>query len=280
MKKILFIDVDGTLVGRDGTVPASAVVAIREARKNGHLAFICTGRSKPEILPEIREIGFDGVIGAGGGYVEIGEEVVFHETMPKDSVLRLLALFAKEKIGYYLETNDGLFSNEYCVPSIEAQAVRGLPDNEEVKAAALAEVAWFINLLEPIQEQKIDYGQINKICFIGSEYPYEKVVTEFGEGLNLHRSTVPQYGNNSGEAGIKNSDKRIAVELVLDKLGLTKADAIGFGDGDNDLAMFAAVAQGIAMENATDNLKAEAAFVTDIAESDGLAKALGRLELI
>lgn len=194
MKKIMFIDVDVTLTGRNGTVPESAKDAIRQARANGHLTFIYTGPSKPEILPEIREIRFDGVICVGDG-------VVFHEPMPKDSVIRSLDLFAREKIGYYLETNDGLFANEYCVPSIEWQVVKELPADEAVKSDAMSEVSWFLDLLQQVETVEVDYGQINKICFIGSAYPYEDVVAPFGEELNLHHSTVPQYGDNSGVHG-------------------------------------------------------------------------------
>ena len=50
-KKILFLDVDGTLVhaARDEYIPESAIQAIRTARRMGHLVFLCTGRSKAEI---------------------------------------------------------------------------------------------------------------------------------------------------------------------------------------------------------------------------------------
>ena len=43
MSKILFIDVDGTLVDYDNNIPQSAVEAIKIARNNGHKVYICTG---------------------------------------------------------------------------------------------------------------------------------------------------------------------------------------------------------------------------------------------
>ena len=36
MGKIIFLDVDGTLVDYDGHTPESAVRAVRKARENGH----------------------------------------------------------------------------------------------------------------------------------------------------------------------------------------------------------------------------------------------------
>lgn len=51
MGKIIFMDVDGTLVDYEGRLPDSARDAVRQARKNGHKVYICTGRSEPEKLP-------------------------------------------------------------------------------------------------------------------------------------------------------------------------------------------------------------------------------------
>lgn len=64
---LIFLDIDGTLCGPGGVVPPSAIDACQKARQNGHLIFLCTGRSKVEISDEIMGIGFDGVIGAAGG---------------------------------------------------------------------------------------------------------------------------------------------------------------------------------------------------------------------
>ena len=59
-RRILFFDIDGTLITDDGKryFPDSAKEAIQKARENGHLAFINTGRTLVSIEPRIREIGF------------------------------------------------------------------------------------------------------------------------------------------------------------------------------------------------------------------------------
>ncbi|MFR8428888.1 MAG: HAD hydrolase family protein [Roseburia inulinivorans] len=49
MKKIAFFDIDGTLTSEiDGSIPQSAITAIRKARANGNLMFLNTGRCIPE----------------------------------------------------------------------------------------------------------------------------------------------------------------------------------------------------------------------------------------
>lgn len=62
MSKLIFLDVDGTLVDYHNYIPESAVKAIRQARENGHLIYVCTGRSKAEMQPELWDIGLDGTL--------------------------------------------------------------------------------------------------------------------------------------------------------------------------------------------------------------------------
>ena len=48
MGKIIFIDVDGTLVNYENILLKSAVEAIQSARPLGHKVYISTGRSRAE----------------------------------------------------------------------------------------------------------------------------------------------------------------------------------------------------------------------------------------
>ena len=57
MSKIIFIDVDGTLLDYENKLPQSALKAIQQARANGHKFYICTGRSKAEVYDYIWDIG-------------------------------------------------------------------------------------------------------------------------------------------------------------------------------------------------------------------------------
>ena len=51
-RKLIFLDIDGTLTPAGSNVPpASALEAIRKARENGHLIFLCTGRNPGMMAP-------------------------------------------------------------------------------------------------------------------------------------------------------------------------------------------------------------------------------------
>ena len=44
MSKLIFLDVDGTLVDYHNRIPESAIKAIRQAREKGNLVYVCTGQ--------------------------------------------------------------------------------------------------------------------------------------------------------------------------------------------------------------------------------------------
>ncbi|MHC5228666.1 Cof-type HAD-IIB family hydrolase [Enterococcus sp. LJL99] len=271
MAKIAFFDVDGTLCNSSGEVLPSTIETIRQFRKAGNLAYICTGRSKPEIIDSILEIGFDGIIGAGGGYVSVNDEVVMHKTMPKELVLDIIAYFDKNDVGYYLESNDGLFGSENCIRKIQEE-IKAITDQTGDDFEKLNEKSnWFYELIHKFDAIPIDYGNVNKISFVNNTLPFSAIAERYGDDFYMYHSTVPLFGPESGEIAVKGVDKKKAVEFVLDYLNLVKTDAIAFGDGDNDLPMFDAVGYKVAMANATDKLKAAANEVTADADANGIA---------
>lgn len=74
-KKLIFLDIDGTLVSAMKAPSARVTEAVRGARENGNKAFLCTGRNMAIIGEDIRRVGFDGIIASAGAHVEAGDEV-------------------------------------------------------------------------------------------------------------------------------------------------------------------------------------------------------------
>ena len=102
MSKLIFLDVDGTLVDYHNRIPESAVKAIRQARKNGHLVYVCTGRSKAEMQQELWEIGLDGMIGGNGSYVEHHGQVLMHELISKEDAAKIVDWLTQRHLAFIL----------------------------------------------------------------------------------------------------------------------------------------------------------------------------------
>ena len=279
-KKVIFLDIDGTLVTDDGYVPDSAREACIKAREKGHKIYLCTGRSKPEIYDFIYEIGFDGTIGAGGGFVEIGEEMLYHKKIKRESIVKMVDFFDENNIDFYLESNGGLYASKNFRPHVERCIYGDIDNDEEARQKRDTSPNPFIEGLI-YNETNLYIENVNKVCFLETEgIPFEKIKKEFEEEFEIIKCTVPIFGENSGEVMVKGIHKAIAIESLLKHLKIDKKDTIAIGDGLNDIEMFEYCNLGIAMGNAKEKLKEIADYVAEDVHEDGLYKAFKKLELI
>lgn len=75
----------------------------------------------------------------------------------------------------------------------------------------------------------------------------------------------------------READKEHAVRNLLEMLGLSKEEVVGFGDSNNDLPIFQGVGYKVAMANGTEMLKSAADEIAPHAEEDGVAVIIERL---
>ena len=278
MQKIIFIDIDGTLVNDHGIIPDSAKQAVRQARENGHLVFICTGRSKAELFPEILEVGFDGIIGAAGGYIEIDEEVLLHERVSTEDVEHLVAYFDEHGIDYYLESNGGLFASKNCKAHIRKIIDNFLMENPHAREEVEKGLQPFHDCL--IEGENPIRDDINKISFLGSDVPISEISREFEAKFTVISSTVPIFGENSGELSVPGIHKATAIEILINHLKIDKQNTFAYGDGLNDLEMLEYVQYGIAMGNAKEPVKLAADDITDTHDEHGIYNSFKKYGLL
>ena len=278
VKKVIFMDIDGTLVNENGVIPQSAKLGVQKARENGHLVFICTGRSKVEIFPEILEVGFDGIIGAAGGYIEVEEEVVLHEKVNKEDLHHLVEFFDKYGIDFYLESNGGLFASRNCKNHIRAIVEKMISENPEAKEEIEKGLQPFHDIL--LEGQDLFRDDVNKISFLGSDLPFEAIKREFQSKFMVIPSTVPAFGENSGELSVLGIHKATAIEKLIEHLDLPKENTYAYGDGINDIEMLQFVQYGIAMGNAKEAVKKAADDITDTHDEGGIFNSFKKYGLI
>lgn len=271
--KLIFLDVDGTLCDKDEVIPDSARKACQQARRNGHLVFLSTGRSKAELPESIMDVGFDGVIGAAGGYIEIDNHILRHTTISVEQLTHLKQFFNENGIFYVFESNAGLFceigTKEYLAQQVRSYA--NLPED------APFDHVFNKTLIECENPIRTD---INKIAFLQSKLTIEEIKQAVEGQFNVIPCTMPAYGQESGEITLPNIHKAVAIEELLQHLKRDKADTLAIGDGINDLEMLEYVEIGIAMGNASSIVKERANDITDSLEEDGLAKAFKKYQLI
>ena len=281
-KKIIFFDVDGTLVDVPPSqeyIPASTVKAVQATRDKGNLCFLCTGRSKAEIFDHIMDVGFDGIIGAGGGFVEIGDRMLYHKQVSRTAINHVVDYFEANEFDYYIESNGGLYASKNLIPRLE-RIMYGDLENDPVARRTKAETPnHFIGSLK--EGYDLHRDDVNKICFLEKDnFPFEKIKKEFEQEFNVIHCTVPIFGDNSGELSVPGVNKASAINALIDELGIPKENTYAFGDGLNDADMLEFCQYGIAVGNAKEALKEIADEVTDDIKDDGIYNSMKKYGLI
>ena len=92
---------------------------------------------------------------------------------------------------------------------------------------------------------------------------------EFGQRATANRSQ-PYYLDVTN----KNANKGAVVEYLSQHIGVPEGEIATIGDQQNDVLMFKRSGFSIAMGNASDDVKAQAAVVTDSYNDEGFAKAM------
>lgn len=278
MVKIIFLDVDGTLVDYDNRIPESAVKAIRLAREKGHKVYVCTGRSRAEMQPEIWDIGIDGMIGGNGSYVEDNEEVVMHQLISKEEARHIVDWLHSRGLEFYLESNNGLFASENfkeaARPVLREYILRKGKTEEEVKDQEAEDALHGL-----IYGGELYRDDLNKVSFILSDY--QDHLDSIEEFPNLEAHTWGGRGETAlfGDLGVKDINKAHAVDVLLNHLGADRKDTIAFGDAKIDIPMLDYCQVGVSMGNGGPEILEMADMVTDDVEEDGLYNAFEELGL-
>lgn len=269
--KLIFLDVDGTLVNYRSQLPSSAVRAVKKTQESGNRVYLCTGRCLPEMPDEIMAVGPDGLIGGSGSYIADGDEVLLDEVIAEEELAAILQFLDARGLAYYLEANSGLYASagfeQAALPAVRAYGDE--PDRSVREAYP-----------HMLFDAELRRGDIKKIDYLlRSAQDAEAVMLAFPgcrHGTWGGRGEHPLFG----EIGVPGLNKGSAVKLVQAHTGTAKEDTYAFGDADADVPMFRACGTGIAMGGAGGETKRAADMVAGDVDDDGLWRAFMKLGLL
>lgn len=261
MKKAVFFDIDGTLWNKHCQITTSTIEAIRKLRENGHLAFLCSGRSRSNIRNrELMEIGFDGVIAACGTHIDFHKETVFEVLLTERQTEHILNTAKKHNIPLILEGPKYVYAcaEEFLADPFVVYLRKEL--GEDVKEF-------------PANPREI---VANKFSAETNGADLEK----FAEDLGSEFDMIVHEGGEIFEVIPKGYSKATGIQKVCELFGIAQEDTYAFGDSANDVEMLKFVAHGVAMGSG-DKIAMEAAdFITTGVEDDGIENGLKHYGLI
>ncbi len=258
MRKIAFFDIDGTLTSElDGSIPESAIHAIRKSRENGNLMFINTGRCFQNVEERFRRIGFDGYICGCGTNIYCDGRDVLYGPQTHSVIMRILEQARKANVDILFESR-----KEVCFDT--SRPLRH-PD-------AIRQYQAFLDRNYAMPEDLENPNFFSDKFVIWYEAPRQ--LTLFREVSDQYFSCIDRGGTFREFVPIGYS-KATGIAFVLQYYGLTRDAAYAFGDSNNDLPMLSCLQNSVVMGNASPaSLFEKASYVTANASADGIRLAL------
>jgi len=258
MKKLVFVDSDGTLKNSEGLISKKTVDVLTRLKEKNIGVIITTGRPRYHAL-KVKETS------NASRYVisSNGSEVYDSET---DKVI--YASYLKDE--YVLEIFEiADINNCRCILTVDGvEVVTDIVKNPNQ-----------VMLDKPINE----YLKTNKVkqIFIRCDTEVEakntyKMIKEFGKVKIANESSYFQTGVVE-DKGIwfsitnKRVNKGLAIKKLAKYLDVKLSDTYGFGNDYNDIKMFETVNYSIVMENANEDLKRKAKIIAKSNNEDGVA---------
>ncbi len=268
MKKIIFLDIDGTLVDFQQQIPASAKLALDLAKANGHYLVLCTGRIYSGIYPWLLDYGFHGVVASTGAHVIWNEKEIYHEYIAKDNLKRVAQTLDACGASYVFQGENGRFADETNVNKLR----------NKIKELGLT---FDLDDLElTIGDDPYNRDDIESGLYFHAGLVINQIQEQVGEGLQITGASFGAEREYNGEFTRKDINKATGMKVLLDYLGMEREDSIAFGDGPNDMEMIEFAYTGVAMGNAVDELKNIADMETNAILDDGIFNGFKRLQLI
>jgi len=258
--KVLFFDIDNTILTRNNEIPESTFRAFEKLHENGHLLFVNTGRSRAYVQdPKLLSLEFDGFITGCGTMIEYQDEIIKDSRLDIDLVEHTVNTLRKYKIRPILEGKEYLYFDE----SEFGQDPYGMKLKRELGERRLTiEHEW--RKWEIYKYACDTTGADRDPCFKELEAHYD---------FMIHNERVV-------EIVPKGCHKGVGILEVCEYLGVDVKDTIAFGDSANDIGMLEIAGTAVVMGNGSEAAKAHADYVTSDLLDDGIWNACKHLKLI
>lgn len=256
--KLIAVDLDKTLLNSDKKITKENLKAIRRAMELGIKVTISTGRMFCSALPFAQELGLNLPIVVYNG--ALVKEVITNEIIYTCSLDKKLAIEVMK-----FAFNNSIYAQTYIDDKLLIRKRESVSDYY----AKLANV---------------EYNEIGNEIFKLKKNPHEVFLLTKTEDVEFNKKVIDglkeKFGNNihitfsaTGFIEIMNPNinKWKAVSLVANHYGIKEDEIMCIGDGNNDYEMIEKSKYGVAMANASQEVKDVANFITESNDNSGVA---------
>lgn len=271
--KMIGLDLDGTLLNNNKELTPRTINALEQAMQQGIEIVIATGRPITGVPKNLLEFpGIQYVVSSNGGRVidQYSQELLYECPVPYETAYRILKI-VKE----YDTLCEIYFDGKGYVQKDELEKVTHYLRNPAMANYILTTREGIDSVWDKMEAMK-GHGLDKVHAIFADERELEEARVRVSKSEDVIISG--SLGNNL-EMNAPGVHKGIALLRLGEKLGITREEIMAFGDGDNDIEMLKAAGVGVAMMNASEEVKAAADLVTESNEEDGVAQAIERIVL-
>ena len=244
--KIVFFDIDGTLFKlHTNEISTKTLETLQKLRANGIKICVATGRS-PMGLPKFKDIEFDAYLTYNGSYCYADDTTIFSNSLRDEDVKQIL--FNADKMG-----------KPVTIALKSEMSSNGLDKNLE---HYMAVENLDLEVCEDFDE-KVD-EEVYQVMLACCPEEYDTILE------NVKAAKIATWWDKAVDIIPANGGKGMGIAAMLQYYDLDKSQALAFGDGNNDIEMLQAVGTGVAMGNASTDLKAVADVVCKDVAEDGI----------
>lgn len=273
MIKLVASDLDGTILDNSLSIPKENLKAINEIKKANIPFVICTGKTYAISKNICKTLNADyGIFGNGSQIVDLktGKEIAKH-TISIDDIKTCYNIAQKHNLHFHAYTSTSVITSKLEFMDLRAHLM--FPDSINFK---------FVNSV-------MDYIEINKpdtlkVC-ISSTFDLSnlKYLLKMHSNLSIthisrtgiYKDTVINKEYEYLDITAINITKGTALQQLGNYLKIKKSDILSIGDNINDIDMFRVSGIGATVNNAYNEVKKEASFISSkSAENSGFAETI------
>ncbi|NRD80390.1 HAD family phosphatase [Bacillus sp. BRMEA1] len=257
--KVLFLDIDGTILTPDNTIEESTKSAISQVQELGIEVFLATGRPLHELDEMAKELNIHSFIGYNGAYAVYRGEELFNEPMMSstiDQFLETANLHQHEAILY--TNNENVFTH--------------------IQSPTTQDFISYFHLYKNASYSPVINDQVLGMTLLNLK---ESDISFYETEADIHLSQVNVEGMRHCYDVIRDQvNKGYGVQMVLKHLGIDKQCSIAFGDGMNDKEMLSNTGESFAMGNGHPDIFQYAKHRTTNVTDSGIFNGLKKLGLV
>ena len=269
MIKLVAIDLDGTLLNREHGISDENKEAIKKAKEQGVKVVLCTGRPLLGMISYLEELNLresgDYGITYNGGLVQRTNtgEVLSKKTLTKSETEEIFELSKMINVPCNFIDLEKIYEPPYP------------KGRDSLYPTVMTALPYVPIAMEEVPEDI----SINKTVFCYAQTALDEAIKNIPDYF-YEKYTIMKSRPILLELMPKSVDKGRGIAVLADLLGFKASEVMALGDEANDAAMIEYAGMGVAMGNATDEIKSMAQYITKTNEEHGVAHAIEKFVLI